>query len=62
MAKQQRMAIVIVVAVACALLPNDWLEAARLPTWALALILAGAIVTIVRRLIIIAGHLNGAAR
>lgn len=62
MAKQQRMGVVIVIAILCGVLPIDWLEHARLPTWGLAVILAGTFVTLVRRLILIAGHLNGAAR
>jgi len=61
MAKQQRMAIVILAAIVCAVLPIDWLEAARVPTWALALILAGTAVTIVRRLLLIAGYLSKGA-
>ena len=61
MAKQQRMAIVILSALVCAALPDDWLDIARLATWALALCLAGSVVTLIRRLYLIAGHLKGPA-
>jgi phosphatidylglycerophosphate synthase len=62
MAKQQRMAVVVVTGIACAVLPSDWLESARLPFWALVVILAGTVATVIRRLILIACHLIGAAQ
>jgi phosphatidylglycerophosphate synthase len=59
MAKQQRMAVVILTALVCAAIPDDWLETASPATWALVLCLAGSAVTIVHRLVLIAGHLKG---
>jgi phosphatidylglycerophosphate synthase len=59
MAKQQRMAVVIVASLICSILPDDWLNFAKLPLWSLAVCLSGSIVTVVRRLILISEHLNG---
>jgi len=59
MAKQQRMAVVILTALACAILPENWLQAALLPTCALALCIAGSLVTMIRRLVLIARSLKG---
>jgi phosphatidylglycerophosphate synthase len=59
MAKPHRMALVTLTAIACAVLPNDWLDSARIPTWALAICLAGTVVTIGRRLVIITSLLRG---
>jgi len=59
MAKQQRMAVVILTALVCAALPDDWLDTARLATWALVLCLAGSAVTMIHRLVLIVGHLKG---
>jgi hypothetical protein len=48
MAKQQRMATVTVAAIACAMVPgaSDW----QIPMFALWVIIAGSIVTIIRRM------------
>jgi phosphatidylglycerophosphate synthase len=58
MAKPQRMFLVTLCALAGLGLPSAWLDVARLPTWTLTLCLAGAIITIVRRLIHISRHLR----
>jgi phosphatidylglycerophosphate synthase len=58
MAKPQRMALVTVVAVACAALPAEWASGYHVAGWALGLIAAGTVVTVVRRLVRIAAHLR----
>jgi len=58
MAKQQRMFVVTLCAVACAVLPDDWPEIYRLATWALTVCLVGAMITLVRRLVLIVRHLQ----
>jgi phosphatidylglycerophosphate synthase len=58
MAKPQRMAVVIATALACATLPMDWTVSYHVPAWALAICLAGMLVTIVRRLGRIAAYLR----
>ena len=56
MAKQQRMFVVTLVAIACALLPAAW--SAMLPAVALWVILAGSLLTTLRRLARIAARLG----
>lgn len=56
MAKQQRMVLVIAVAIACAGLPEPW--TVTLPVLALWLILAGSLLTALRRLVRIARRLG----
>jgi len=58
MAKQQRMAGVIATAVGCAALPTDWTVGYHVPAWALAVCVAGMLVTIARRLARIAYHIR----
>jgi phosphatidylglycerophosphate synthase len=58
MAKPHRMALVTVTAVACAVLPPDWVLGYHVPAWALGVCVAGTVVTIARRLGRIAGHLR----
>jgi len=58
MAKPHRMALVTVVAVVCAALPADWTTGYHVPAWALGVITAGTVVTVVRRLARIAAHLR----
>jgi phosphatidylglycerophosphate synthase len=58
MGKQHRMAVVTAAAVLCAVLPAGWVERYRVPAWAAGVCAAGALVTTVRRVIIIAGRLR----
>ena len=57
MAKQHRMACVTVAAVVCAVLPAEAVESYSVAGWAIGLCFVGALVTAVRRVIIIVGHL-----
>jgi phosphatidylglycerophosphate synthase len=58
MAKPHRMALVTVVALACAALPADWVNGYHVPAWALGVVAAGAVVTVARRLARVAAHLR----
>ena len=58
MAKPHRMALVTVVALACAGLPADWVARSHVPAWALGVVVAGTALTVVRRLVRVAAHLR----
>lgn len=58
MAKPHRMALVTVVALTCAVLPADWVSEYHVPAWALGVMVAGTVVTVVRRLARVAAHLR----
>jgi hypothetical protein len=58
MAKQQRMFLVTVCAVYLGLTPTDWQTEWGLPRLTLAVILVGAVLTALRRLLRIARHLR----
>jgi phosphatidylglycerophosphate synthase len=58
MAKQHRMALVTVTAVLCAVLPPEWTDQYRIPAWGAGICFVGALVTVVRRVIIISRHLQ----
>src|SRR4051794_20439285 len=58
MAKPHRMALVTVVALACAALPADWVNGYHVPAWALGVVAAGTVVTVARRLTWITAHLR----
>jgi phosphatidylglycerophosphate synthase len=58
MAKPHRMALVTVAALACAALPVDWVTSYHVPAWALGVVVAGTVVTVVRRLLRVAAHLR----
>jgi phosphatidylglycerophosphate synthase len=58
MAKPHRMALVTVVALACAALPAGWVTGYHVPAWALGVVAAGTVVTVARRLARIAAHLR----
>ncbi|HVK18725.1 MAG TPA: CDP-alcohol phosphatidyltransferase family protein [Fimbriiglobus sp.] len=60
MAKQHRMAVVTLAAVACAVLPNGWAESYHVAGWVAGACLAGTVVTVARRLVLIARHLREA--
>jgi phosphatidylglycerophosphate synthase len=58
MAKPHRMFLVTVTAVACAALPAEWTTGYHVPAWALGVVAAGTVVTVVRRLARIAAQLR----
>jgi phosphatidylglycerophosphate synthase len=60
MAKQHRMAVVTLAAVACAVLPAGWNDTYHVAAWTAGVCLVGAAVTVARRLVLIARHLREA--
>ena len=58
MAKPHRMALVTVTAVACAALPAEWVNGYHVAGWALGVVVAGTVVTVVRRLARVAARLR----
>jgi len=58
LAKPHRMFLVALCAVAAGVLPEDWVESYRPPMWTLVVCIAGAVVTIVHRLVRIVGALR----
>jgi phosphatidylglycerophosphate synthase len=58
MAKPHRMALVTVTALTCAALPTDWVSGYHVPAWGLGVIIAGTVVTVIRRLVRITANLR----